>query len=87
MLTYRLPFAKTARRMQLGKSATSTDIVDSYRNSTVVDELNHVMNPVFDAVQNAQLPAIDVETVVSEELYNYVQTISTMYHDNPFHNL
>jgi hypothetical protein len=63
--------------MQLGKSATSTDIVDSYWNSPVAEELNHAMNPVFDAVQNAQLQTIDLGNVVSEELYNYVHTIST----------
>lgn len=56
----------------------------------VVDEIQQEMVlRSFDPTDiNEKLPnCVEIDSIISVQLYDFVYTIATMHNDNPFHNL
>ena len=42
---------------------------------------------MFDPAEADMIYVAELDSMVVEQLYDFVRTVSTMYNDNPFHNL
>lgn len=74
--------------MQRGKPSPPTDLVKHSYGAMVVDEMHEMALPMFDPADADSVDVVaELDTEVVEQLYDYVRTITTMYNDNPFHNL
>jgi hypothetical protein len=78
---------KVSRRLRRGKPSPPTDLVKHTYGAMVVDEMQEMTLPMFDPADADSANGVDLDPKVFGQLYDYVNTISMIYNDNPFHNL
>ena len=53
----------------------------------VIEEVAEIIElPEYASGRKVDLSKIELDAVVLKEILDYVKTICSMYHDNPFHN-
>jgi hypothetical protein len=83
-------------RKASGSKPDSSDVIEklemqslsqNYNNNTVIDEVAEmVVLPGYRANKNKFDDHFELDDKIVKELRHYVQTIASLYNDNPFHN-
>jgi class 3 adenylate cyclase len=77
--------ASRVRSSEHGKGEAVTRLVQP-QDQTVLDEVQDIVHlPTFDGRQVQDPYSVELDLKVEEELHAYINTISSMYRENPFH--